>query len=83
MKNAKPDLSVLKDYRKREEEFLKRAAELDEITKQRDEKKAQYDALTNNRLNEFMAGFNAISTKLKEMYQVRCRGREWRAAQLN
>ncbi|RPD64655.1 RecF/RecN/SMC protein [Lentinus tigrinus ALCF2SS1-7] len=70
VKNAKPDLSVLKDYRKREEEFLRRAADLDEITKQRDAKKAEYEGLTNKRLAEFMTGFNAISTKLKEMYQM-------------
>ena len=70
VKNAKPDLSVLKDYRKREEEFLRRAADLDEITKQRDEKKAEYEGLTDKRLAEFMAGFTAISLKLKEMYQM-------------
>ena len=71
MNNAKPDLSVLKDYRKREEEFLKRAADLDEITRQRDEKKEEYEALRTKRLNEFMAGYQTISLKLKEMYQVR------------
>ncbi|KAI0756431.1 RecF/RecN/SMC protein [Daedaleopsis nitida] len=70
VKNAKPDMTVLKDYRKREEEFLRRAAELDEITKQRDEKKAEYEGLTNKRLAEFMAGFTTISMKLKEMYQM-------------
>ena len=73
VKNAKPDLSVLKDYRKREEEFLRRAADYDEITAQRDAKKEEYDALRKRRLDEFMAGFNAISLKLKEMYQVRTR----------
>ena len=75
MNNAKPDLSVLKDYRKREEEFLKRAADLDEITRQRDEKKEEYEALRTKRLNEFMAGYHTISLKLKEMYQVRWFGR--------
>ncbi|KAI0354668.1 RecF/RecN/SMC protein [Trametes cingulata] len=70
VKNAKPDLSVLTDYRKREEEFLRRAAEFDEITRQRDEKKEEYEALRKRRLDEFMAGFSAISLKLKEMYQM-------------
>ncbi|KAI0334017.1 RecF/RecN/SMC protein [Cubamyces sp. BRFM 1775] len=70
VKNSKPDLSVLKDYRKREEEFLRRAADLDEITAQRDAKKEEYEALRKRRLDEFMAGFNAISLKLKEMYQM-------------
>lgn len=71
LKNSKPDLSVLKDYRKREEEFLRRAADLEEVTKLRDAKKAEYDSLRKQRLDEFMTGFNTISLKLKEMYQVR------------
>ncbi|KAI0830883.1 RecF/RecN/SMC protein [Trametes gibbosa] len=70
VKNAKPDLSVLKDYQKREEEFLRRAAEYDEITRARDTKKEEYEALRKRRLDEFMAGFSAISLKLKEMYQM-------------
>ncbi|KAI0778854.1 RecF/RecN/SMC protein [Trametes elegans] len=70
VKNAKPDLDVLKDYRKREEEFLRRAAEYDEVTAQRDTKKEEYETLRKRRLDEFMAGFNAISLKLKEMYQM-------------
>ena len=73
LKNAKPNLSVLKEYRKREEEFLKRAKDLEEITNLRDEQKQKYDGLRKQRLDEFMAGFSLISMKLKEMYQVRCR----------
>ncbi|GLB43651.1 putative SMC proteins Flexible Hinge domain containing protein [Lyophyllum shimeji] len=70
LKNSKPDLSVLKEYRKREEEFLNRAKDLDTVTAQRDAQKAKYDGLRKQRLDEFMAGFNLISLKLKEMYQM-------------
>jgi structural maintenance of chromosome 4 len=70
LKNAKPDLSVLKEYRKREEEFMNRAKDLENITNQRDAQKQKYDGLRKQRLDEFMAGFNLISLKLKEMYQV-------------
>ncbi|KAL6304841.1 RecF/RecN/SMC [Sparassis latifolia] len=70
LKNSKPDLSVLKDYRKREEEFLKRAHDLEQVTKLRDAKKQEYDGLRKQRLDEFMTGFNTISLKLKEMYQM-------------
>ena len=70
MKNARPDLSVLKEYKKREEEFLNRAKDLDEVTQQRDDQKQLYDRLRKQRLDEFMTGFNMISLKLKEMYQV-------------
>lgn len=40
------------------------------ITEQRDNVKRQYDDLRKRRLDEFMAGFNSISLKLKEMYQM-------------
>ena len=63
-------MNVLKDYRKREAEFLRRASDLDEVTKQRDQKKQEYESLCKQRLDEFMAGFSTISLKLKEMYQV-------------
>ncbi|EPQ60070.1 hypothetical protein GLOTRDRAFT_112842 [Gloeophyllum trabeum ATCC 11539] len=70
LKNAKPNLAALKEYRKREEEFLKRAQDLESTTSQRDEQKQKYDSLRKQRLDEFMAGFTAISLKLKEMYQM-------------
>ncbi|PCH34299.1 RecF/RecN/SMC protein [Wolfiporia cocos MD-104 SS10] len=70
LKNSRPDMSVLKDYRKREAEFLRRASDLDEVTKQRDQKKQEYESLCKQRLDEFMAGFSTISLKLKEMYQM-------------
>ena len=71
IKNSNPNLAVLKEYRKREQEFLNRAKDLEEVTNQRDAAKANYDGLRKQRLDEFMTGFNAISAKLKEMYQVR------------
>ncbi|KAG6836004.1 hypothetical protein H0H93_012338 [Arthromyces matolae] len=70
VKNAKPNLDVLKEYRKREEEFLERAKDLDAVTAERDAQKQKYDGLRKQRLEEFMSGFNLISIKLKEMYQM-------------
>ncbi|KAF9561610.1 RecF/RecN/SMC protein [Agrocybe pediades] len=70
IKKAKPDLSVLKEYKQREAEFFKRAKDLDAITADRDAQKAVYDGLRKQRLDEFMAGFSLISMKLKEMYQM-------------
>lgn len=61
---------MLKDYKKREEEFLRRARDLNQITEARDAEKQKYDNLRKQRLDEFMAGFSLISLKLKEMYQV-------------
>ena len=70
MKNCKANPGVLKEYRKREEDFLKRAHELEAVTALRDTHKASYDLLRKARLEEFMRGFGIISTKLKEMYQT-------------
>jgi len=71
LQKAKPNLGVLKEYKKREDEWMRRAQEADDTTKQRDAQKQHYDRLRKQRLDEFMAGFTAISFKLKEMYQVR------------
>lgn len=49
---------------------MNRAKDLENITNQRDKQKQTYDGLRKQRLDEFMAGFNLISLKLKEMYQV-------------
>ena len=43
---------------------------METVTAARDAAKQRYDELRNVRLKEFMAGFHAISSKLKEMYQV-------------
>lgn len=53
-----------------EELYLQRVAELDEITTQRDDFKRSCEDLRKQRLNEFMAGFNIITNKLKENYQM-------------
>lgn len=49
---------------------MRRAQEAEDTTNQRDTQKQHYDQLRKQRLDEFMAGFTAISFKLKEMYQV-------------
>ncbi|KAJ9119749.1 hypothetical protein QFC22_003459 [Naganishia vaughanmartiniae] len=68
---AKPNLNVLAEWRKRETEYLERARDLEQVTTSRDEAKQRYDELRKARLEGFMTGFNIISSKLKEMYQVR------------
>lgn len=76
-------MKALEEYRKREADFLKRVKDLDEVTAQRDTMKKHYDDLRKTRLEEFMSGFNTISSKLKEMYQVRSFGAEWISPQAN
>ncbi|WVQ75201.1 hypothetical protein IAR50_004812 [Cryptococcus sp. DSM 104548] len=67
---ARPNLNILAEYRRREAEFLDRAKDLERVTDGRDAAKSRYDDLRKVRLDEFMAGFTAITAKLKEMYQM-------------
>ncbi|RPB15232.1 putative nuclear condensin complex subunit Smc4 [Morchella conica CCBAS932] len=64
------DLAVLGEYRRRVEEHAARSADLDTAVAARDGVKTRLDDLRNRRLEEFMAGFSAISLRLKEMYQM-------------
>uniref|UniRef100_A0A7M4FW58 Structural maintenance of chromosomes protein n=1 Tax=Crocodylus porosus TaxID=8502 RepID=A0A7M4FW58_CROPO len=66
----KPNLGAIAEYNEKEELYLKRVAELDEITNERDNFRQAYEELRKQRLNEFMAGFNIITNKLKENYQM-------------
>ncbi|CDW99877.1 hypothetical protein [Sporisorium scitamineum] len=68
--NGSANMSVLAEYRKREGEFLARAKDLEATTQERDAAKQRYDDLRKQRLENFMAGFSVISSKLKEMYQT-------------
>nr|XP_033815111.1 structural maintenance of chromosomes protein 4 isoform X2 [Geotrypetes seraphini] len=66
----KPNLGSIAEYKKKEELYLQRVTELDEITNERDNFRKSYEDLRKQRLNEFMAGFNIITNKLKENYQM-------------
>jgi structural maintenance of chromosome 4 len=72
IERARPNLGVLEEYKQREAEYLSRHDELEKATEERDDQKKNYEDLRKQRLDEFMAGFGAISSKLKEMYQVNC-----------
>ncbi|XP_004406119.1 PREDICTED: structural maintenance of chromosomes protein 4 isoform 4 [Odobenus rosmarus divergens] len=66
----KPNLGAIAEYKKKEELYLQRVAELDKITCERDQFRQAYEDLRKQRLNEFMAGFYIITNKLKENYQM-------------
>ncbi|KAJ1735490.1 Structural maintenance of chromosomes protein 4 [Coemansia biformis] len=70
LQRTRPNLSVLAEYARRAREFSKRMGELGDMTAQRDGAQHKLDDLRTRRLEEFMAGFNIISYKLKEMYQM-------------
>ncbi|KAL3847105.1 hypothetical protein ACJMK2_018035 [Sinanodonta woodiana] len=66
----KPNMAAIAEYRKKEEMYLQRVAELDQITEMRDSQRKYHEDLRKQRLDEFMTGFSVITNKLKEMYQM-------------
>lgn len=70
LKEMNPNLDSISEYRRKVLSYNERVEELNKVTQQRDTVKKQYDEWRKKRLDEFMAGFNAISLKLKEMYQM-------------
>uniref|UniRef100_A0A8C4TXZ9 Structural maintenance of chromosomes protein n=1 Tax=Falco tinnunculus TaxID=100819 RepID=A0A8C4TXZ9_FALTI len=66
----KPNLGAIAEYKRKEELYLKRVGELDDITTERDNFRQALEDIRKQRLHEFMAGFNVITTKLKENYQM-------------
>lgn len=68
--NVAVDLGVLAEYRRRVEEHAARSSDLQSAVDQRDSAKKRCDELRRMRLEGFMAGFSAISLRLKEMYQM-------------
>ncbi|XP_031093373.1 structural maintenance of chromosomes protein 4 [Ipomoea triloba] len=70
LREMNPNLDSISEYRKKVSLYNGRVEELNSVTKDRDDIKKQYDEWRKRRLDEFMAGFNTISLKLKEMYQM-------------
>jgi len=65
-----PNMAALAKWRAKEAERRERVAILEEATKARDTVRAECDEARKARLDQFMAGFTTISTRLKEMYQL-------------
>ncbi|OAY83225.1 Structural maintenance of chromosomes protein 4 [Ananas comosus] len=70
IKEMNPNLDSIAEYRKKVLLYNARVDELNSVTQERDDLKKLYDGLRKKRLDEFMTGFNIISLKLKEMYQM-------------
>jgi len=70
LSSAHPDMGAIAAWRAKEDEYCRRADELRALTERRDGARGAHDALRKRRLDEFMAGFNTISLRLKEMYQM-------------
>ena len=64
------NFSAIDEYRKKEDLYLERVAELEDISRQKEKQRKNHEDLRKMRLNEFMEGFSIITAKLKEMYQM-------------
>lgn len=67
---SEPDRAAIRAWRERKAVLEERQKELEEVSKKRDESKKKLDDLRKRRFDEFMTGFQIISTKLREMYRM-------------
>ncbi|XP_011691697.1 PREDICTED: structural maintenance of chromosomes protein 4 [Wasmannia auropunctata] len=65
-----PNMQIIADYQEKDALYMSRAADLEETTSARDKMRAIHDSVRKRRINEFCAGFDVITAKLKEMYQM-------------
>ena len=65
-----PNISAIKKYLVKEAEFTLKRSDLDSARSKRDEIRLQIDTLKGQRFSQFMAGFEQINLKLKELYTM-------------
>ncbi|EFJ47706.1 structural maintenance of chromosomes protein 4 [Volvox carteri f. nagariensis] len=70
LQKLNPDLMAIEEYKQKMAEHAERAKELEAATAERDKLRKEHEALRKSRLDGFMAGFEAISLRLKEVYQM-------------
>ena len=64
------DMTAVDAYLAAEKEFQERTEEYIEVTQARDQIRDMFESLRKERFHTFMSGFNIITAKLKEMYQM-------------
>ncbi|GAB4818756.1 hypothetical protein N2152v2_005802 [Parachlorella kessleri] len=70
MQRMNINLDAIELYRRKDADYGERVKELEAATSERDTVRREHEEVRKRRLDEFMAGFNTISMKLKEMYQM-------------
>ncbi|KFM82568.1 Structural maintenance of chromosomes protein 4, partial [Stegodyphus mimosarum] len=70
MEGMNPDLGAIAEFKRKEEMYRKKLNDLEETVKERDRYRGYYEILRKHRLDEFMKGFNLITLKVKELYQM-------------
>ena len=70
MTKLQPNVKAIEDYRQKLKEYKLKKKEMESVCEQRDEVRKALEFLRQERLSMFMAGFNVITLKVKEMYQM-------------
>ncbi|XP_063698860.1 structural maintenance of chromosomes protein 4 [Culicoides brevitarsis] len=70
LSKSKPNFSVIDEFNSKRGTYLDRVRDLEDVTAKRNEMRQTYDDVRKLRFSEFMAGFNIITKKLKEMYRM-------------
>eukprot|EP01134_Creolimax_fragrantissima_P001134 CFRG1134T1 len=70
LKNSNPNLSVVAEFQRKSAEYDERVVDLEAVTEQRDAARTNHESLRKKRLDVFMDGYNIVTLKLKEMYQM-------------
>lgn len=74
LKAKTPNLNVIDEYQKKRDVYMDRIKVLEDITNKRNEMRKLLEDIKKRRYTEFMQGFNIITHKLKEMYQMITQG---------
>ena len=65
-----PNQRAIVEYNAKDVDYRSRQSDLNELTIRRADTQRSYESTRTQRLNDFMAGFTTIASKLKEMYQM-------------
>ena len=65
-----PNMQIIEQFKEQNELYLKRSEKLQKITDERNKMRDTYNLAVRKRMQEFTAGFNLITGKLKEMYRM-------------
>lgn len=74
LKASTPNLNVIDEYQRKRDIYMERIKVLEDITNKRNEMRKLFEDIKKRRYTEFMQGFNIITYKLKEMYQMITQG---------
>jgi len=68
--NMKPNMGAIQQYKTKLIDLKNKETDFNDTLDKLEKAKQIYEMVKKKRYDEFMEGFNVISSKLKEMYQV-------------